>query len=389
MVDFELSKEHKLTIEVVRSFTEREFKPEIARKYDREERFPWDIHRKAAQQGFVRPHWSEEYGGQEADFLTTVIVVEELCRADSTLGQAIHTAQFGSELINMYGSEEQKKRYLPKIASGEWASSGAATEPARGSDITMLDTTAQRNGNYYIINGRKTFISNAPISQFAVVLCQTDPQLKHRGQSLIIVERGTPGYETTTLHGKLGIRASETGELIFSNVRVPVENLVGQENRGFYHFLNFLNLGRVEVAAEALGMAQGALDKALKYSRERECFGQKIINFQVWQHRLVDAATQLEAARLLIYRAAYYVDKYRKQPRIPPEVTSMVSMAKIFTTRTAIHVIDEALQVFGGYGYFEEFDIERRYRDVRITDIYEGTTEINRNIVASYLIEKQ
>jgi alkylation response protein AidB-like acyl-CoA dehydrogenase len=389
MVDFELSKEHKLTIEVVRSFTEREFKPEIARKYDREERFPWDIHRKAAQQGFVRPHWSGEYGGQEADFLTTVIVVEELCRADSTLGQAIHTAQFGSELINMYGSEEQKKRYLPKIASGEWASSGAATEPARGSDITMLDTTAQRNGNYYIINGRKTFISNAPISQFAVVLCQTDPQLKHRGQSLIIVERGTPGYETTTLHGKLGIRASETGELIFSNVRVPVENLVGQENRGFYHFLNFLNLGRVEVAAEALGMAQGALDKALKYSRERECFGQKIINFQVWQHRLVDAATQLEAARLLIYRAAYYVDKYRKQPRIPPEVTSMVSMAKIFTTRTAIHVIDEALQVFGGYGYFEEFDIERRYRDVRITDIYEGTTEINRNIVASYLIEKQ
>lgn len=387
-MDFEFSKEHKLTIEVVRSFTEREFKPEIARKYDREERFPWDIHRKAAQHGFIRPHWGEEYGGQGTDFITTVLVVEELCRADSTLGQAIHTAQFGSELINMYGGEEQKKKYLPKIASGEWTSSGAATEPTRGSDITMLDTTAQRDGNYYIINGHKTFISNAPISQFVVALCQTNPPPKHRGQSLIIVERGTPGYEVTKLHGKLGIRASETGELIFNNVKVPVENLVGQENQGFYHFLNFLNLGRVEVSAEALGMAQGALERALNYAKERVCFGQKIINFQAWQHRLVDALTQLEAARLLVYRAAYYVDKYRSQPRIPPEVTSMVSMAKIFATRTAIHVIDEALQVFGGYGYFEEFDIERRYRDVRITDIYEGTTEINRNIVASYLIGK-
>lgn len=387
-MDFELSKEHRLTIEVVKSFTEKEFKPEIARKYDREEKFPWDLYRKAAQQGFIRPHWREEYGGQGADFLTTVLVVEELCRADSTIGEAIHTAQFGSELIYMYGNENQKEKYLPKIASGEWTSSGAATEPARGSDITIMDTTAQRSGDYYIINGHKTFISNAPISQFAVVLCQTNPTLKHKGQSLIIVERGTPGYETTKLHGKLGIRASETGELIFNDVKVPIENLVGQENQGFYYFLNFLNLGRVEVAAEALGMAQGALDKALSYSKERVCFGQKIINFQAWQHRLVDAVTQLEAARLLIYKAAYYVDKYRNQPRLPSEVISMVSMAKIFATRTAVHVIDEALQVFGGYGYFEEFDVERRYRDVRITDIYEGTTEINRNIVASYLVGK-
>ncbi|MEM2534068.1 MAG: acyl-CoA dehydrogenase family protein, partial [Candidatus Nezhaarchaeales archaeon] len=275
-------------------------------------------------------------------------------------------------------SEEQKEKYLVKVARGEWISSGAFTEPAHGSDITVLDTTAKRDGDYYVINGTKTLISNAPIADFAVVLCQSEPGVRYK-QTLLIVDKGCEGFEASKIEGKMGIRASPIGEYSFNNVRVSIENLVGTEGMGFYHTLEFLDLGRVGVAAQAVGMAQGALDRALRYAKERSQFNRKIADFQVIQHKLADMAIQIEAARLLTYKAAWYVDK----GRIIPELTSM---AKTYATEMAIRVIDEALQIFGGYGYIAEYDVERYYRDVRITPLYEGTSEIQRNVIAKALL---
>ncbi|HIC95106.1 TPA: acyl-CoA dehydrogenase, partial [Candidatus Bipolaricaulota bacterium] len=300
--------------------------------------------------------------------------IEEFCRADSTLGTAVMVGSFGTDLIHMFGTEEQKKEYLTKVIRGEWISSGAFTEPAHGSDITILDTTARQDGEHYVINGTKTLISNAPIADFTVVLCQAAPGEKYK-QTLFIVKKGTKGFEASKIEGKMGIRASPIGEYSFSNVRVPPENLVGVEGMGFYHTLEFLDLGRVAVTIQAVGMAQGALDRAVKYAKEREQFGRRLVDFQVIRHKIADMAIQVEAARLLAYKAAWYVD----QGRIIPELTSI---AKTFATGIAIRVIDEALQIFGGYGYIADYDLERFYRDVRITPLYEGTSEIQKNVIA-------
>ncbi|MEM1537746.1 MAG: acyl-CoA dehydrogenase family protein [Candidatus Nezhaarchaeales archaeon] len=377
-MDFELTKEQKEVQAAAREFAQKEFKPELAREYDRREEFPYELFRKAASLGFIGCHFPEEYGGQGYGLLETCLIIEEFCRADSTLGVAVILGAFGSDLIHMFGSEEQKEKYLVKVARGEWISSGAFTEPAHGSDITVLDTTAKRDGDYYVINGTKTLISNAPIADFAVVLCQSEPGVRYK-QTLLIVDKGCEGFEASKIEGKMGIRASPIGEYSFNNVRVSIENLVGTEGMGFYHTLEFLDLGRVGVAAQAVGMAQGALDRALRYAKERSQFNRKIADFQVIQHKLADMAIQIEAARLLTYKAAWYVDK----GRIIPELTSM---AKTYATEMAIRVIDEALQIFGGYGYIAEYDVERYYRDVRITPLYEGTSEIQRNVIAKALL---
>lgn len=378
-MNFELTEEQEEIRSAVREFAEKEFTPELAREYDRREEFPLELYRKAAELGFIGLHFEEEHGGQGYGLMETVLTVEELCRADSTLGTAIMIGGFGSDLIHMFGTEEQKAKYLPKVASGEWIASGAFTEPGRGSDITMVDTTAARDGDGYVINGTKTLISNAPIADFAVVLCQTEPGVEHRGESLLVVDRGTEGFEATKIEGKLGIRASVLGEYSFDDVRVPSEALIGVENRGFYHSLEFLDVGRVGVAAQAVGMAQGALERALRYAKERVQFNRPISDFQAIQHKLADMATQTEAARLMTYKAAWYID----MGRIVPLWTCM---AKNFATSAAGRTIHEALQIFGGYGYLAEYDIERYYRDVRVTDIYEGTTEIQKNMVARFLL---
>lgn len=377
-MDFELTKEQKDIQAAAREFAQKEFTPELARECDRKEEFPRDLFKKAASLGFIGCHFPEEYGGQGYGFLEACLIVEEFCRADPTLGTAIVLGAFGTDLIHMFGTEEQKKKYLANVAKGEWVSSGAFTEPAHGSDITMLDTTAKREGDYYVINGTKTLISNAPIANFAVVLCQAVPGEKYK-QTLLIVEKGAEGFEASKIEGKMGIRASPIGEYSFSNVRVPPENLVGVEGMGFYHTLEFLDLGRVAVAVQAVGMAQGALDRAVKYAKERTQFNRKLADFQVIQHKVADMAIQIEAARLLAYKAAWYVDR----GRIIPELTSM---AKTFATGMAIRVIDEALQIFGGYGYIAEYDLERFYRDVRITPLYEGTSEIQKNVIAKSLL---
>ena len=379
-MDFELTEEQKEIQRAAREFAEKEFEPEIAREYDRKEEFPFDLHKKAAELGFIGCHFDEEYGGQGLGVLENFLILEEFCRADSTLGTALLVSSFGSDMILMFGTEEQKKKYLPKVARGEWIASGAITEPAHGSDITLMDTTAVLDGDKYVINGTKTLISNATIADFAVVLCQTKPEAGRRGQSVFVVDKGMEGLEATKIAGKMGIRASPLGEYSFSNVRVPKEALIGVENMGFYHTLEFLDVGRAAVAMQAVGMAQGAFDRALKYAKERMQFGRRLTDFQVIQHKLADAATQIEAARLFAYKAAWYIDKGRIVPKLS-------CMAKNFATRMAVRVIDDALQIFGGYGYIAEYDIERYYRDIRVTDLYEGTTEIQKNMIFRFLME--
>lgn len=376
---FELTEEQEEIRQAVREFAEKEFTPELAREFDVKEEFPFEIYRKAAQLGFIGLNFDEEYGGQGYGLTEVVLMIEELCRADSTLGTAIMIGAFGSDMIHMYGTEEQMAKYLPKVASGEWIASGAFTEPARGSDITMMDTTAVKDDDGYLINGTKTLISNAPIADFAIVLCQTNPGVEHRGESLLIVDKGTEGFDATKIEGKLGIRASVLGEYSLSDVRVPLDALVGVENMGFYHSLEFLDVGRVAVAAQTVGMAQGALEKAIAYAKERTQFNRPLTDFQVIQHKIADIVTQIEAARLMTYKAAWLVD----QGRIIPKWSCM---AKNFATVAAGRTVSEALQIFGGYGYIAEYDMERIYRDIRVTEIYEGTTEIQKNMVARFVI---
>lgn len=378
-MNFELTEEQEEIRQAVREFAEKEFTPELAREYDTKEEFPFELYIKAAKLGFVGLNFDEEYGGQGYGLMEVILMIEELCRADSTLGTAIMIGAFGSDMIHMYGSEEQMSKYLPKVASGEWIASGAFTEPARGSDITMMDTTAAKYDDGYVINGTKTLISNAPIADFAIVLCQTNPGVEHRGESLLIVDKGTEGFDATKIEGKLGIRASVLGEYSFSDVKVSLDALVGVENMGFYHTLEFLDVGRVAVAAQTVGMAQGALERAIGYAKERTQFNRPLTDFQVIQHKIADIATQIEAARLMTYKAAWLVD----QGRIIPKWSCM---AKNFASVAAGRTVSEALQIFGGYGYIAEYDIERIYRDVRITELYEGTTEIQKNMVARFVI---
>jgi len=311
------------------------------------------------------------------------LVVEEFCRQDSGVGIALSLADFSSELILRFGTPEQKKKYLVPVTRGEFISAGAYTEPDHGSDITLLCTTAKRKEDSYLINGTKTFITNGTIADFVIVLCQCDSDVlpSYRGQCTLIVEKGVKGLEATEIEPKMGIRMTSTAELSFSDVRIPLSNLLGEENRGFYQVLEFFDESRIEIAAQALGIAQGAFDRALDYVKTREQFTKKLVDFQITQHKLADMATKIETAKLLTYKAAWNFD----QKRIDPKLTSM---AKWFTARTAVEVADEAIQMLGGYGYLTEYEVERFYRDAKITEIYEGTREIQKNTIASALIGK-
>ena len=383
-MDFKLTEEQIEIKKAVREFCEKEFTRELAERCDKLEEFPRELHKKAAELGFVGIHLPEEYGGGGYGVLENVLVVEEMCRIDCTLGTAIMASDLGCEMILRYGSEEQRERYLPRITSGEAVSAVAITEPARGSAISeRLDTTAVKQGGEWVINGTKTLITNAPVASFFVTLCQTDTAVEppYRGQSLFIIDAGLTGVDVTPIEGKMGIRSALTGELSLSDVRLPEDSLLGELNRGFYHVMNWFNTSRVEIAAQAVGIAQGALDRALRYAREREAFGKKIAEFQAIQHKLADMATKIEAARLLTYRAAWLVDRGEADP-----VAS--SMAKAFAARTAVEVTDEAIQVFGGYGYIAEYEVERYYRDAKITELYEGTREIQKNTIARFLLRR-
>jgi len=382
-MDFDLTQEQKDIQKAARDFIQGEVDKEKVLEWEQTHTFPKEIWKKACKLGFVGIHFPEEYGGQGYGISENALIVEEFCRKDSGVGVALSICDFSSEVILRFGTPEQKKKYLIPVSKGESISGGAYTEPDHGSDITLLSTIASRKGDSFLINGTKTFISNGTLADFFIVLCQTDPDVKpsYRGQCTILVDKGTEGLEATELTPKMGLRMTSTAELSFNEVRVPATHLVGGENRGFYQVLEFFDESRVEIAAQALGIAQGAFDRALDYAKQREQFGRKLVDFQVTQHKLVDMATKIETARLLVYKAAWNYD----QKRIDPKLSSM---AKMFAARTAVEVADEAIQILGGYGYFTEYEVERFYRDAKVMEIYEGTREIQKNTIASALIGK-
>ncbi|MGD2142318.1 MAG: acyl-CoA dehydrogenase family protein [Candidatus Bathyarchaeota archaeon] len=383
-MNFELTPEQADIKTAVEEFCDGSFVHELAWECDREEKFPWDLHKEAARLGFIGIHLPEEHGGGGYGLTENIIVAEAMCRADSTLGTALILSDLGCELIDKLGTSEQKGRTLVRIAKGEAVSAVAITEPARGSALSeCLDTTAVKGGDGWIVNGGKTLITNAPIADLFVTLCQSDPNSAppYRGQSLYIIDGSKTGVEVQEIKGKMGIRAAPLGEVTFQEVNLSEECLLGEEGKGFYNTLAFFNSSRVEIAAQALGIAEGALDRALAYSKERDVSGIPIVKLQAISHKLAEMAIKIEGARLMVYKAAWLVDQGRGDPRVS-------SMAKAYAGRVAVEVADEAVQIVGGYGYISEYDVERFYRDAKITEIYEGTREIQKNTIARFLLRR-
>ncbi|MFC7226595.1 acyl-CoA dehydrogenase family protein [Salinirubellus salinus] len=379
-MSFQTGAEHEAIRKAVREFGEEELRP-VAREHDEKGKYPEDLRRQAAELDFVAPHIPAEYGGAGMNMLGRVIVTEELWRADPGLGSAIGSAGFGSSMIAEYGDEWMKEEWLTRIAAGESASSTCISEPAHGSNVAGMETTAEKDGDEYVIDGNKMWITNGTVADVAVVMAKTDPGAGHRGISAFLVPTELDGWEATKIDNKLGIRASDLAEIQLNGVRVPEENVIGTENKGFYQLMDFFASGRTGVAAQAVGAAQGALDVALDYADEREQFDQKIGEFQAIRHKLADMATDTEAARSLTYRAAGAVEAGKDDKAV-----KLASMAKYFASETSVDVADESIQVHGGSGYVSDYPAERFYRDARITKIYEGTSEIQKNIIADRLL---
>ena len=379
-MSFQTSAEHEAIRKAVREFGEKELRP-VAREHDEEQIYPEDLRRQAAELDFVAPHIPAEYGGAGMDMMGRVVVTEELWRADPGLGSAIGSAGFGSSMILEYGDEWMKEEWLTRIAAGESASSTCISEPAHGSNVAGMETTAEKDGDEYVLDGNKMWITNGTVADVAVVMAKTDPGAGHRGITAFLVPTELDGWKASKIDNKLGIRASDLAEIQLNGVRVPEENVIGEVNKGFYQLMDFFASGRTGVAAQAVGAAQGALDIAIDYAGEREQFDQKIGEFQAIQHKLADMATETEAARSLTYRAAG-ADEAGKDD----QAVKLASMAKYFASETSVDVADESIQVHGGAGYVSDHPAERFYRDARITKIYEGTSEIQKNIIADRLL---
>ncbi|MHB9285841.1 acyl-CoA dehydrogenase family protein [Halobacteriales archaeon Cl-PHB] len=382
-MDFDLSAEQEQIRDEVRKFAENEIAP-VATEYDVEEKFPHDIMDEAADMGLMGPNIPIDYGGAGYTTLDTAIIIEELFAVDPGIGLSISAASFGADAIIGFGTEAQKERFLEPVAMGDAIMGSAISEPDTGSDVSSVSTQAEKDGDEWVINGNKMWITNGTVGDFFVVLCQTDPEAEGRynGFSQIVVESDRDGFEADKITGKLGIRASDTAELIFDDVRVPEENLVGTRGAGFLQQMQFFDETRTAVAAQGVGIAKGAAERALEYAQEREQFDRPISDFQAIQHKLADMHTQTEAARMLTYKSAWSVENSEEQ------LTMLASMAKEFASRVAVEVADEAVQIHGGAGYVNDFDVERFYRDAKITQIYEGTTEIQKNIIARELLGK-
>ena len=384
LLHFELAEEQMEIRRAVREFCEREFTTELALEFDEREEFPLQLYRKAAELGFTSMRIPEEYGGQGYGLLEDCIVAEEMCKAEPGLGTAVSLGNLMvPDILLKHGNEEQKRNYIPPLAKGTAISAAAFTESEHGSDITRMDTNAVRSGDDWVINGAKEFITNAPVADIFIVLCQTDMQVtpSHRGQSIFILERDTCGFEATKLHGKTGIRPCVTGSLSLCDVRLSGGYVVGDLNKGFYYALELFDGTRIIVAAQAVGMAQGAFEKAFQYAKTRKQFGSPIISFQGISFKLADMATKIEAARMLTQKAAWLFD----QGKVDPMATSM---AKAFAGRIAMEVTDDAIQIHGGYGYLKDYHVERFHRCAKITEIYEGTTEIQKLTIMNQLTKR-
>ena len=365
----------------VKEFCEKEFNPDLALELDKKEEFPMELYKKSAKQGFSSLFIPLQYGGGGQGYLAACLAMEEMCRADSSLGLASMIGTFGSDLIILNGTEQQKTKYLSLLCHGDLISAAAFTEPKRGSNITTVDTTATKHGDKWRINGTKTLITNAPIADCIIVLCQTNPKAKPRkGQTLFIIDKETPGLTVKKISNKMGIRCVTTGEVTLQDAKVSNKNLLGEQNMGFSHAMEFFTISRTVIAAQAVGTAQGALEIALKYAKQRESTGQPIVRFQQIGAKLAQTASEIEAARLLTYKAAWTID----QGNVNPMLTSM---AKLYSSRVAVNAADTAIQTLGGIGYLGKNRVERIYRDARVTEIYEGTSEIQRLAILKQLIK--
>jgi alkylation response protein AidB-like acyl-CoA dehydrogenase len=371
-MDFELSNRQKQIKMAAREFAEGELAG-IGQECDVKEDFPRELVKKAGQLGFIGAFIKKEYGGLGLGFLDHAIILEELWRIDPGLGQVLCSVTFGAEELQIFGSEEQKKKYLPSLVKGESMMGFSITEPEAGSDTASATTTAVKQGDEYVINGNKVMITNGTVAKFLLTYCLTHPDVpsKSKRHSILLIETDREGYKADKIHRKMGIRASDTANVYFNNVRVPKENLVGTEGNGFVQLMKFFDHSRSYVAAHGVGLAQGAMEQAITYIKKRKQFGQTIASFQVTQFKIAEMATLVESARSLVHKACWYLDKGSPD-------TQLSAMAKWWACNIAIRVVDEALQLHGGYGYLDDYPIERFYRAAKILELYEGTKEVDK-----------
>ena len=381
-MDFALTEEQQQIRDEVRRFAENEVEP-VAKEYDVEEKYPHEVMDKAAEMGLTGAGIPIDYGGAGYSNLESAIITEELFAVDPGIGLCVTSAAFGAHAIMGFGTDDQKERFLRPVAEGDAIMGAAISEPDTGSDVSSVSTQATKDGDEWVLNGNKMWITNGSIGDYFVVLCQTNPDAdgKYNGFSQIVVESDRDGFEADKITGKLGIRASDTAELILNDVRVPEENLIGTQDAGFLQQMQFFDETRTAVAAQGVGIAKGAAETALEYAEDREQFDRPIADFQAIQHKLAEMHTNIEAARNLTYKAAWNVDQGE-------DITKLASMAKEYASRVAVDVANEAVQIHGGAGFVNDFPVERFYRDAKITQIYEGTTEIQKNIIARELLGK-
>ena len=377
-MDFSLSSEQKLFQKTIREFCEKEIKP-LASKIDKEEYFPWELYKKMGRMGLMGMTVPQKYGGAGIDRVSYMIALEEISRVCGSTGITVEAHNsLGVGHIYEKGSEEQRKKYLPTLLNGEGIAAWALTEPNAGSDAAGGQTTAVLEGDEWVLNGTKQFITSGDIAEVTIIMAMTDKSKGAKGISAFIVEKDTPGFKVGQLEDKLGLRGSHTAELILEDCRIPKENLLDKEGMGFIGAMNILDRGRTAIGAMSVGIARGALEDSIEYAKQREQFGRPIGKFQAIQWKIADMATEIDAARLLVYRAAYMEDQDTR-------FTKEAAMAKLFASEMAMRATVNAIQVLGGYGYTREYNVERYFRDVKLCEIGEGTSEVQRMVIAKQL----
>jgi alkylation response protein AidB-like acyl-CoA dehydrogenase len=374
-MDFELPESHRALKASLKDFCERKVKTQ-AREWDKDEKFPMEVVRELGQLGVLGMLVTEEYGGAAMDSLAVAVAVEEIARYDGSLALTVASHNgLGTSHIRVFGNAAQKKKYLPKLATGEWLGAWGLTEPGSGSDASGMKTTAVRKGYKWVLNGTKMFITQGTVGDVFVVLALSSPEKRQKGVTAFILEKGLPGFSQRSIHGKLGMRSSDTAELILEGVEVPDSQRLGEVDHGFIDTLQILDKGRITIGALALGLGRGALEESVRYARERTAFGQPISEFQGLRWMFADMRTELDAARLLVHRAAWMADA-----GVP--YTQAASQAKLYASEAAMRACNKAVQIHGGYGYTREFPVERFLRDAKLCEIGEGTSEIQRTIIA-------
>ncbi len=379
-MDFTYGREQSMVRDAVRRFAEKEVRP-IAKELDEKEQFPWPTLKKMWEIGLMGMTVPKEFGGTGSDYVSYAVAIEEVSRACASVGviMAVHNSVCAYPIVK-YGTDAQKAKYLPRLATGGWLGAFALTEPSAGSDASAVQTTARLDGDAYVMNGNKVFITSGTEAHLIIVVASTDRSKGSKGLTAFLVEKGMPGFTYGTIEEKMGMRGSATSELVFENCRVPADNVLGAVGDGLKIALSSLDGGRIGIGAQALGIAQAALDEAVKYAKEREQFGKPIAKLQAIQWKLADMAVSVEAARALVYRAAWL-----KDAGLP--LGKEAAMAKLYASRVAREVTNEAVQIHGGYGYTRDYEVERYYRDAKVTEIYEGTSEVQKLVIANALLK--